>query len=463
MKHHRLYHWLFLAIVAIILLSPLFYWLTGIGQTAATLSAEVVRLPNGALVSSPKAEAFHSLTLPMRIQRMLIYPLLLLSFQLSGSPPILRRWVEWRVTPVMSKLPFNRAGEQGEPRRGAGVQGCGGDTLRVSPARLSPRPLAPLLLCFCFILIFETGLALLYLPFNFYRGFIMAHQFGLSTQTTLGWMTDWLKSLFVYLMLEGVTWTGLYALMRWLPWRWPIPAGALLMLFGGVLVLLTPILITPLFYEIRPLEDSALRARILVLADQAQMRVEAVEVIDASSKTTTANAYFTGFGGAQRIVLYDTLLRDYTPDQLEVVLAHEMGHWYYQHVLLATVGAGAAGWLGLFGLQWLLNRSWCWLELSGPADIAGLPFVLAVIAIVSSLTLPIENGISRLAERQADQFALTTSQNPLAMIELFEQFAVQNLSPVDAPGWEKFLFYTHPSISERIGMAETWPEVANHQ
>jgi STE24 endopeptidase len=451
MKHHRLYRWLFLAIVAIILFSPLFYWLSGIGQAAANLSAEMVRLPDGIRVSSPKAEAFHSLTLPMRIQRMLIYPLLLFSFQFSGGSLALRQWLEEQV---IVKTRRNSGELKGTHLSSSSK------FLRVPFIKV---PWSDLLIILLFILIFETSLALLYLPFNFYRGFIMAHQFGLSTQTTPGWMTDWLKSLFIYLVLEGVTWTGLYALMRWLPRRWPIPAGALLMLFGAVLVLLEPILITPLFYEVRPLEDSALRARILALADRAQMRVEAVEVIDASAKTTTANAYFSGFGGAQRIVLYDTLLRDYTPDQLEVVLAHEMGHWYYQHVLLATLGAGAAGWLGLFGLQWLLNRTWSWLGLSGPADIAGLPFVLAVIAIVSILTLPIENGISRLAERQADQFALATSQNPPAMIELFEQFAVQNLSQVDAPEWEKFLFYTHPSISERIGMAETWSETANHQ
>ncbi len=338
---------------------------------------------------------------------------------------------------------------------GGGGGGPGPKFLPCSPA--------PLLLTLLFILLFEIALTLLYLPFNFYRGFIVGHQFGLSTQTSLGWLNDWFKGLLITLVLDGVAWAGLYGLMRLLPRRWPIPAGALLMFFGAALVLLEPVLITPLFYQVRPLADTNLRARILTLADQAQMQVEAVEVIDASSKTTTTNAYFTGFGGAQRIVLYDTLLRDYTPDQVEVVLAHEMGHWYYQHVLLMVLGMGAAGWLGLFGLQWLLNRTWSWLGLSGPADIAGWPFVLAVIALVSMLTLPIENGISRFAERQADSFALTTSYNPSAMIELFEQFAVQNLSLVDAPAWEKFLFYSHPTIAERIGMAETWSKAAYHE
>jgi STE24 endopeptidase len=425
---HRAYRWLFLLIALIILMSPLIYEATGIGQAAAALPAEISRQPDGTLVSSPKAEALHSLLLPMRIERMLIYPVLLLAFQFSGGAVALRHWLERRISATGTNPP-------------------------VSGLR-SPVWLNSLLLILLFVLVFNLALSLLYLPFNFYRSFIVGHQFGLSTHTTLSWATDWLKSLSINLVLDGLTWTGLYGLMRWLPRRWPLPSGVLLVFFTVVLVLLEPILITPLFYEVRPLEDVNLRARILALAGRAQMHVDSVEVIDASSKTTEVNAYFTGFGGAQRIVLYDTLLRDYTPDQIEVVLAHEMGHWYYHHVLLSVLGLGAAGWLGLFGLQWLLNRIWRWLGLSGPADIAGLPYVLAVIALASYLALPFENGISRFAERQADQFALTASQNPVAMIELFEQFAVQNLSLVEPPAWEKFLFYTHPSLAERIRMAD---------
>jgi STE24 endopeptidase len=430
MNAHPAYRWLFFFLALIILASPLIFWSTGVGQAAATLTAEISRLPDGTLVSSPKAEALHSLSLPIRIERMFLYPLLLLAFQFSGGSLALRRWLEGKI---------------------AGVQGSGG-----AGAKFLLRPLAPLLLCLLFVLAFNLALALLYLPFNFYRGFIVGHQFGLSTQTASGWFGDWAKGLLIGLTLDGLTWTGLYGLMLWLPRRWPLPAGALLVLFSTVLVLLQPIIITPLFYEVRPLADAELRARILDLAGRADMHVDAVEVIDASSKTTEANAYFTGFGGAQRIVLFDTLLRDYTPDQIEVVLAHEMGHWYYHHVLLSIIGLGAAGWLGLFGLQWLLNRTWRWLGLNGPADIAGLPYVLAVLALVSYLALPFENGISRLAERQADAFALSASQKPQAMIELFEQFAVQNLSLVEPPGWEKILFYTHPPLAERIRMAEGW-------
>jgi STE24 endopeptidase len=271
--------------------------------------------------------------------------------------------------------------------------------------------------------------------------------------------------------MSGLGWTGFYGLMRLMPRHWPIPAGAFMIFLSAGLVVVTPILITPLFYEVRPLNDPALRARILALADRAGMHVSQVYVINASAKTTEVNAYFTGFGGAQRIVLYDTLLTNYTPDQVQVVLAHEMGHWHYRHVLLGLLGGGAAGWIGLFALRWLLNHTWRRLDLSDPADVAGLPYVMAVIAVAMMLSLPVQNGLSRYAERQADCFALTVSQaagtggpgSAQVFIGLFEKLAVQNLSMVNAPAWEKLIFYTHPPIAQRIRMAENFERSGGKQ
>jgi len=414
--------------MAIILLSPLPYWFSGIGQAAPELSPEIVTLADGTLQSSPKAQARHSLMLPMRLERIVIYPVLLLALQFSGGAVALRRRLEQLIPRLKPTAP-------------------------TANRRLLP---ADLLLIFLFILLFDLALFSLYLPFNFYRSFIVGHQFGLSTLTAGSWLADWGKSVLITLLTDGLLWTGFYALLRLMPRRWPLPAGALLLAFSLIFTLLTPILITPLFYEVHPLTDAGLRQRIITLTEQAGMSVNEVYVIEASAKTTAVNAYFTGFGQARRIVLYDTLLSGYTPDQIEVVLAHEMGHWYYQHHLWSILGLGAGAWLGLFGLQWLLNRSWQKLGLRGPADVAGLPYILAIIAIVSTLSLPVQNGISRLAERQADRFALDTSHNPTAFINLFEQFAVQNLSLVDTTAWEKVIFYTHPPIAERIELAQSY-------
>lgn len=435
--HPHIFRQLCLALVLVILLGPVPYWLSGIGQTAATLPAQIGHQADGTPTSSPKAQALHRLTLPMRIQRMLIFPLLMLAFQLSGGSVALKRRLEQRIPPPALPRRLSR--------------------LKIA-ANLWRRYLVTyhLLAVLGFILVFNLALDLLYLPFNFYRGFILAHQFGLSTQTAAAWLVDWVKSVLIGLAMGGLLWAGFFGLMRRFPRRWPVPAGAAMLLLSFVFTLLTPILITPLFYHIRPLDDPHLYNRIMALTDRAGMHVDEIYVIDASAKTTTVNAYFTGFGNARRIVLYDTLLSGYTPNQIEVVLAHEMGHWYYRHVLWSILGYGAAAWVGLFGLRWLLQKSWRPLGLTGPADVAGLPYILAVVAVVSMLAMPVENTISRFGESQADRFALDISRQPEAYIELFEQFARQNLSMVDAPAWEKFLFYTHPPIVERIRRAQTY-------
>jgi STE24 endopeptidase len=449
MKHQSRYRWLLVAVVAVILLGPLPYWLSGIGQSAAGLSAEVTHRADGTLVSSPKAEALHSLGLPMGVERLFLYPLLLFCLQASGGALALRGWLDRQLERIHLPLQAGRT---------AGWVGR-----RIPSAwreRVTGRDLVVILF---FVIILDLALAVLYLPFNFYGDFILGHQFGLSRQEVPGWASDWTKSLLIQMVTDGVLWTGFYALLRLLPRRWPIPTGAAMFLLSGVFTLLTPIIITPLFYEIRPLDDPSLRARIVALAARAGMHVDAVYVINASSKTIEVNAYFTGFGGVQRIVLYDTLLTDYTPDQIEVVLAHEMGHWYHRHVLIGLLGYGAAAWIGLFGLRWLLQRVWQPLGWSGPADVAGLPYLLAVLAVVTTLALPVQNGLSRIAESQADWFALSISQKPGTFITLFEKFAVQNLSMVDAPAWEKFVFYTHPAIAERIRMAEDFQKQVGQQ
>ncbi len=453
MTHQKFWERLLGALIIVILISPLIYWASGIGQSAPTLAAEISRLADGTLASSPKAEALHQLRLPMRIERMIIYPLLLLAFQFSGLALSMRSKIETKVQPCLihhlgcfRRLPYL-------PKVLTRIH------QKIPHSWQERLNGADLIITVCFILGLNLAIFGLYLPFNFYRGFIVPHQFGLSTLTTLGWFNDWLKNVLITLTIEGALWTGFYLLMHMLPRRWPILGGALLMLASFGLVLLTPILITPLFFTVRPLHDAELRTHILTLTKRAGVPVDEVYVIDASAKTTQVNAYVTGFGGAKRIVLFDTLLKGYTPDEVEVVLAHELGHWYYRHVLFSLLALGAAAWIGLFALRWLLKYSWPKLGLSGPADVAGLPYLMALITLVTLLSLPLQNAFSRYAENQTDAFALSVSQKPTAFATLFEQFAEQNLSIVAPPSWEKFIFSTHPSIAERIRRAEEFGQV----
>lgn len=423
--------------IAVIILSPLIYFSTGIGQQAHTLSPEPVVLTGGNLQSSPKAVALHSLSLPIRIERLLIYPVLLFLMQYSGLAIKLKAWLADKWLPPLQRVPgFNWLDQR---------------LTRLTRSRLSWVDVVTIAL---YLSLFTLGVSLIYFPFSIYNGFVLPHQFDLSTQTLdawlrdfgVGWMVDWLITL--------VTFGGFYILLKLTPRHWPIWVGAGLAIFTFGYTVLEPIVITPLFYKVTPVTDPALRERITRMADRAGVVINDIYIINASSKTTAVNAYFTGYGKTSKIFLWDTLLTELPPDEADVVIAHEMGHWVHHHVLLGTLGMVASVWIGLFGLRFWLNRVWRGLGWTGPADIAGYPYLLAVIALVGILTLPIVNGFSRFAENQADEFALTISQKPTAAVTMFESLARQNLSMLEVPTWEKIIFYDHPPLGERIKTAE---------
>jgi Zn-dependent protease with chaperone function len=199
--------------------------------------------------------------------------------------------------------------------------------------------------------------------------------------------------------------------------------------------------------------DADLRSRILTMAGRADVVIDDISIIDASSKTTTVNAYFTGYGGASKIVLWDTLLQKHPPDQVDVVIAHEMGHWVYHHGLIGAMLSTALTWLGLFVIRLWFSRVWKILGWRGSDDVVSYPYLLALIALAGVLSLPASNAASRVAENMADAFAIEISQEPAAAARLFESFASENLSMVDVSPWEKFIFYTHPPLAERIERA----------
>jgi len=422
--------------IAIIIFSPLLYYSTGIGQQAHALSQEPIVAADGSLQSSPKAEALHSLTLPLRIEKLLLYPILLLLLQYSGVAVRLREWLERKPLPAIQKLP--------------GFQTLDDLLRRLTRDRLSLDDVAVILL---YIALFALGMTLLYFPFSLYS-FVLRRQFDLSTQTFLAWQRDFWLGGGIGLGITLVTYGVFYVLLKLIPRRWPLWVGLGFTLFTIDYALLEPVVITPLFYEVTPITDPDLRQRIEGMAGQANVVIDDIFVIDASSKTKTVNAYFTGFGDAGKIFLWDNLLIKHPPDEVDVVIAHEMGHWVYKHVLIGLLGSIAATWIGLFALRWQLNRVWRKLGWRGPYDVAGYPYLLGLMAIIGILIMPVFNGISRYAENQADDFALAISQKPEAAVALFEGFARENLSLVSIPTWEKLIFSTHPPLNERIEKAK---------
>ena len=295
---------------------------------------------------------------------------------------------------------------------------------------------------------------LLLLPIDIYGGFVRERAYGLSTQTLSGWFIDWGKGFLLQALLLLPTIGLIYVLIRRDPVRWFLPAGVGVGMLLLLLTFLAPILIDPLFHNFTPLEDQELKSRVLRLAERARIPVEQVLEADASRRTVKANAYITGFGQTKRIVLYDTLLKRASPEEVEVVLAHEMGHRIHHHIWKGVGLSILATFLSL-GVSSVILR---WGTARGlilhPADPAGLPLFVLTLLTLPLLTLPVQNGISRHFERQADLSALHLSRNREAYIKVEVDLARSNLADITPPRWAVFLLYTHPPVLERIAIAE---------
>ena len=328
--------------------------------------------------------------------------------------------------------------------------------LRNFAVRLSPtRPALAVAIFIAFlVLLFEV----LLLPLGYYAGFVREHAFGLSTQTRAAWFLDRAKAALVTLVLAVPLGSLLTLFWRRYPGRWILPAWGI----GGMemilLVALAPVVIDPLFNVVRPVRDPGLAQRIIALAGRAGIAVGKVYEMDASRRTRKGNAYFTGLGQTKRIVLYDTLLTGSEPEDVELVVAHEIGHWKAAHIWkgigLGFLGMGIVLWCGARVLEWAARRGS--FHLAGPADVAGLPLFLLVLFILHLVSLPIQNAISRGFERQADRTSLVLTENPAAFIRAEVQLARSNLidlTPHPAVVW---LLYTHPPVLERIRMAEAF-------
>ena len=295
-------------------------------------------------------------------------------------------------------------------------------------------------------------------PLAFYGGYLREHTWGLSTQTLPAWLADYGKGGALLAAFTLPLAVGLWALMRAAPRGWPWLAAAATTLLAAGLTFLAPVAIDPLFHAFRPLRDPALELDVRALAAKAGLAVGQVLEVDASRRTTKANAYFTGLGRTRRIVLYDTLLKTARPDEVRMVVAHEMGHWRHRHIWKGLALGVAAGvlfwWLAAWALRWAAARHA--LRLTGPTDLAGLGLVALLGAALATATLPLQNAISRTFEREADRASLELTEDPAAFIRGEVTLARTNLADVDPPRPVVWLLYTHPPVLERIAAAEAF-------
>ena len=305
-----------------------------------------------------------------------------------------------------------------------------------------------------------VGLAstVLMLPLDYYAGFVFDHQYGLSNQTAVTWLRDYFVGGGVNAVMGLPVAALIYALLRRRPdtwWAWVTAVSVPLSIF---FILLDPVFVAPLFNRFTPLKDQVLRREILTMAHRQGIPANDVYQVDASRQSNEVNAYVNGFGPTQRIVLYDTLLKDFTHEEIKHVMAHEIGHYVLKHIPLGIALSVAGTFLGsllLYLASGAILRRWSgWLGFDSLGHPAGFPLLLILGLGFSLPAMPFANAVSRRMEWQADRFAARIDHNNQAGITVYYKLARLNISDMDPPRWAQILFGTHPTPRERIAYLE---------
>lgn len=309
-----------------------------------------------------------------------------------------------------------------------------------------------------FILVFGGIYFLIDLPLGYYSSYVLPHRYGLSTQTFKGWINDQVKGVLVGGVLGLLVIEMVYYVLRISPNLWWLWAGLILLFFNVILANLAPVLLMPLFYKFVPLEEehADLVARLLNLAERAGTRVRGVYKFDMSRRTKAANAAITGLGNTRRIILGDTLIEEFTPDEIETVLAHELGHQVHRDIpigiLVESVITLGGLYLASLGLEWGVAT----LGYAGISDIAAMPLFVLVMGAYGLLVMPLGNAFSRWREIRADEYALKMTGKGEAYASALTRLANQNLAEADPEPWVVTLLYSHPALAKRIAMAENY-------
>jgi len=289
-----------------------------------------------------------------------------------------------------------------------------------------------------------------------YYGFWLERRFKLSTQRFRSWVWDEVKGFLVGLVLGSLVVEVLYLTIRQWPQHWWMLAWALFMGLFIVLAQLAPVVLFPIFYKFEPLDNEDLRRRLVVLSERAGTRVRGVYRWKLSEKSKKANAALTGLGATRRIILADTLLDNYTPEEIEAVLAHELGHHVHRHILKSIFVQAAITLFGFWAANWVLHYSLDHHMFEELSDFANLPLLALVSVVLSFLLMPALNAYSRFNERQADRYAFESISSVEPFITSMNKLAEQNLAERTPSKWVEWFFHSHPAISRRLRAAQEW-------
>jgi STE24 endopeptidase len=297
---------------------------------------------------------------------------------------------------------------------------------------------------------------LLLAPASYYQGITLERRYGLSTQTTAGWWRDYLKAGGLSLAFAAGAALMVWSLIRWNPATWWLAAAAVFAAVLVVLAQLAPLLLLPLFYELKPLDREGLRHRLLALADRSGTRVVGVFEWRLSDRTRKANAAFTGLGRTRRILLSDTLLGEYSDDEMEVILAHELAHQVHRDIWSGIAVEASLIVVALYAADLALTTFQGAFGLAGKSDIAALPVLVLTGGLATLVLRPVANALSRAHERRADRYALDMTRNAPAFVSAMRRLAAQNLAEERPSRLVELMFYTHPPTVSRIDAARAW-------
>lgn len=278
-----------------------------------------------------------------------------------------------------------------------------------------------------------------------------AKDVGLVTQDWAGWLGDKGKSTAIAAGFAALGGAVLVVGLRRFGRRWWIPGTVVVVAFGAITTYAGPVLLDPLFNDFKALPQGALRSDVLDLARKAGVDVGQVYEMDASRRTTAANAYVNGLGHTKRVVLYDTLIEDFTPEETRMVVAHELGHVHFHDMRNGLLWLAIVAPFGLWATALLAERI---APRGAPLGPRTVPAVALSIAIVVPVLTMVSNQLSRDVERRADAFSLQLTQDPQTLIDFQRRIAIKNVSDPDPPALSRFLLGTHPTTLDRIGMAE---------
>jgi len=307
-----------------------------------------------------------------------------------------------------------------------------------------------------FIIAITVIFSLLEFPMNFYSEYILEKRFNLSNQTLVSWAWEKLKSLFLAAVIGIPIALIFYLFIKTTNEQWWIYFSIFLIFFSVILSKLAPIIIFPLFYKFTEITEGEIYDKIIALTKGHDISIKGIYSFNMSKDTKKANAAFTGLGKSKRIILSDTLIEKFSPEEIAVVFAHELGHYHHKHILKNLfIGSGSIV-VAFFLCNIFYIKSLTYFNYNEVWEIAALPLLLFYITLFNLLTMPITNIISRFFERQADKYAVDLTHNKEAFISSMEKLSEQNLADENPGRTYEFLFYSHPSIPKRIDFAKNY-------